>query len=179
MLSIQVKAHELYDERCCEFIEVKPTTLQLEHSLISISKWESKWKKPFLADNAKSDDEIRDYVRCMTVSGGTDPNVYAGLTQNDYENIKAYIDDSMTATSFSDKSNKPSREIITSEIIYYWMITCDIPFECQKWHLNRLLSLIKVCSIKNTPGKKMSKNELLNRNMSLNKQRRAALGTRG
>lgn len=115
----------------------------------------------------------------MTVSGGTDPNVYAGLTQNDYENIKAYIDDSMTATSFSDKSNKPSREIITSEIIYYWMITCDIPFECQKWHLNRLLSLIKVCSIKNTPGKKMSKNELLNRNMSLNKQRRAALGTRG
>lgn len=181
MLSITIPASEEFDSSKNEFINRKEQTLQLEHSLVSISKWESRWHKPFLADkNPKSSEEILDYIRCMTVTQNVDPSTYLYLTRDNYEKIQRYIDDPMTATTFNDmQQNRPSREIITSELIYYWMIAYQVPVEFEKWHLNRLLTLIRVCSIKNTPPKKMSKREIINRNAKLNAARRKALNSKG
>lgn len=179
MLSIVVPEREYYDEDKNEFIHSKETTLQLEHSLVSLSKWESKWNKPFLSSKDKTDEEILDYIRCMTITQNVDPSVYLRLSKKNVEQIVNYINLRMTATTFSDRENGKKGEIITAEIVYYWMISLNVPFECQKWHLNRLLTLIKVCSIKNTPPKKMSKNEILNRNRALNASRRRALGSKG
>lgn len=179
MLSLNIPANELFDEERGEFITLKPQTLQLEHSLISLSKWESKWCKPFLSRENRPVNEIIDYVKCMTITGNVDPIVYRCLTKENLDEVQQYIDSPMTATTFSDRNPKPSREIITSELIYYWMISAGIPFECQKWHLNRLLTLIRVCSIKNTPAKKMNKAEILAQNANLNKIRKAASGTKG
>lgn len=146
---------EYYDEVKNEFVYTKEQTLQLEHSLVSLSKWESKWHKPFLSPDDKSSEEVIDYVKCMTITQNVKPEVYNYLTKGNLEDINNYIDNPMTATTFNSERKSPSREIITSEIIYYWMITLNIPFECQKWHLNRLLTLIKVCNIKSNPPKKM------------------------
>lgn len=180
MLKITVPAAEFWDEIHEEFIYKKEQTLQLEHSLVSLSKWESKWNKAFLGKQEKTDDEILDYVRCMTLTQNVDPEVYARLSAQNYAQINAYIESPMTATYFSeDKQVKGSRETITSELIYYWMISYNIPVEFQKWHLNRLLTLIRVCSIKNTPPKKRSKRELMKRNAELNAARRSRLGSKG
>ena len=179
MLSIVVPEREYYDEDKNEFIHSKETTLQLEHSLVSLSKWESKWNKPFLSSKDKTDEEILDYIRCMTITQNVDPSVYLRLSKKNIEQIVNYINLPMTATTFSDRENGKKGEIITAEIVYYWMISLNVPFECQKWHLNRLLTLIKVCSIKNTPPKKMSKSEILSRNRALNASRRRALGSKG
>lgn len=168
----------MFDDRVGVFISVKEQTLQLEHSLISLSKWESKWCKPFLSREDRTIDELIDYVRCMTINN-VDPLCYKCITSDNIKEVQSYIDSPMTATTFNDKASRPSREIITSELIYYWMISSGIPFECQKWHLNRLLTLIRVCSIKNTPTKKMNKAEILSQNTNLNKIRKAAMGTRG
>lgn len=171
---------EGWDEEKQEFVEPKTITLNLEHSLISLSKWESKWCKPFLSKEPKTIDETIDYIRCMTLSKKMDETVYGRLTNDNIKTINSYIESPMTATTFNNLSNKsPSREIITSEIIYYWMIMLGIPFECQKWHLNRLLTLIRVCNVKNTPPKKMSKKEIFNRNAALNAARRKKLNTKG
>ena len=178
MISIHIPETEYYDETKNEFVSIKEQTLLLEHSLISVSKWESKWHKPFLEKNDKTTEEVIDYLRCMTITQNVDPNVYYNISENDILRIKDYIDDSMTATTFSNQ-NRPNRQIITAEIVYYWMVTFNIPFECQKWHLNRLLTLINVCSIKNQPSKKMSKADIRSRNAALNAARRAQLGTRG
>ena len=179
MLTITIPARELFDDRTNEFVYTKDQTLQLEHSLVSISKWESKWHKPFLTKETKTEEEMRDYIRCMTITQNVDPSVYLGLSRNNLVQIKQYIDDTMTATTFNDKNKKQSRQVITSELIYYWMVSLNIPFECQKWHLNRLLTLIHICDIKNTPAKKMSRRDVMSRNASLNAARRAKLGTRG
>ena len=182
MLKIQIPAAELYDPSTETFINVKKQTLTLEHSLLSISKWESKWHKPFISKEQKTLEETRDYVRCMTLSQhDVDPLVYQYLPASVYEEIEKYTNEPMTATWFSDdkRPKRPSREVITAEIIYYWMVTLGIPFECQKWHLNRLLTLIRVCNEKNAPAKKMSQRELMARNRSLNAQRRQARHTRG
>lgn len=179
MLTITVPAREMFDDKSNEFFYVKAQTLQLEHSLVSISKWESKWHKPFLTKDAKTEEEMRDYIRCMTITQNVDPIVYLGLSRDNLLQIKRYIDDEMTATTFSNREKKQSRQVITSELIYYWMVSLNIPFECQKWHLNRLLTLIHICDIKNTPAKKMSRRDVMNRNSSLNAARRARLGTRG
>lgn len=179
MLTITVPARELFDDRTNEFIYTKAHTLQLEHSLVSISKWESKWHKPFLTKETKTEEEMRDYIRCMTITQNVDPSVYLGLSRNNLVQIKQYIDDTMTATTFNDKNKKQNHQVITSELIYYWMVSLNIPFECQKWHLNRLLTLIHICDIKNTPAKKMSRRDVMSRNASLNAARRAKLGTRG
>lgn len=180
MLTITVPGGELYDEANELFIEVKPQTLQLEHSLISLSKWESKWHKPFLSKFDKSAEETLDYVRCMTVTPGVDPMVYARLTNENIATINEYIDNPMTATTFSNtQKGGSSGEQVTSEVIYYWMIALTIPFECEKWHLNRLLTLIRVCDAKNKPPKKMSKREIMSRNAALNAARRKKLGTKG
>lgn len=180
MLKITVPASERYNELTDEFITVKEQNLQLEHSLVSLSKWESKWCKPFLKNEDKTAEEHLDYIRCMTLTQNVDPNVYYNLSKANYEEINNYIDAPMTATWFSDRDSKGgSREIITAEIIYYWMINFNIPFECQKWHLNRLLTLIRVCSIKNSPPKQMSRSEMFSRNRALNEARKKAMNSRG
>lgn len=180
MLEIVIPETEMWDERTQTFVYTKEQTLRLEHSLVSLSKWESKWCKPFLNNQEKTVEETIDYIRCMTISQNVDPNVYGCITNEQLQEIFKYIEAPMTATTFSQRERKGSnREQITAELIYYWMITCNIPFECQKWHINRLLTLIRVCEIKNTPPKKMSKRELMSRNASLNAARRRKLNSKG
>ena len=181
MLVITIPAVEMFDERTEEFfISAKEQTLQLEHSLVSLSKWESKWCKPFLSNNEKTVEETIDYIRCMTITQNVDPKVYDRLTYSNIEQINDYIEAPMTATTFHEGSQKGrSKEIITSELIYYWMITLNIPMECQKWHLNRLLTLIRVCNVKNAPPKKMSRREIMSRNAALNASRRKQLNSKG
>lgn len=180
MLTIVIPAVEMYNEETNEFIQTKEQTLQLEHSLVSLSKWESKWNKPFLTNNQKTTAETLDYIRCMTITQNIDPIVYNRLSRSNIEAINKYIDAPMTATTFSEQGNgSKSREIVTSELIYYWMISLNIPMECQKWHLNRLLTLIRVCNVKNTPPKKMGRRELMNRNAALNAARRKQLNSKG
>ena len=179
MLSIHIPGGELFDEKTSIVTRVAGKDLQLEHSLVSISKWESKWKKPFLAKDIKTRDETIDYIRCMTITQNVDPNLYQCLTMDNIRKVNEYIEDPMTATTFKKKNPSSSSAVITSEVIYYWMITLEIPMECQKWHLNRLLTLIRVCDEKSQPGKKMSKKDVMSQYKSLNAARRARYGTRG
>ena len=180
MLQIVIPAIELWDEETQEFIQVKEQTLQLEHSLVSLSKWESKWNKAFLGKQPKSVEETLDYIKCMTLTKNVDPNIYKWISNENIQKINKYIDAPMTATTFmEDPSNKRNNEIVTSELIYYWMVTLNIPFECQKWHLNRLLTLIRVCNVKNTPPKKRSRREIMSRNAALNAARKKKLNTKG
>lgn len=181
MLKITIPEKELFDENKNIFITVKEQVLELEHSLVSISKWESKWNKPFLNDkNEKTLEETIDYIKCMTITKNVSDEVYLDLSQENIKDIKKYIDSPMTATTFNNIGNKKSnREVITSELIYYWMIANNIPMECQKWHINRLLTLLRICSIKNTPPKKMSRNEIMSRNATLNAARRKQLNSKG
>ena len=179
-LVITIPGKEMYDEQIEEFVYTKPTTLTLEHSLLSISKWEAKWHKPYLSREEKTREELVDYIRCMSLSSNVDPKIYRTLNRAAIDKIVEYIKDPMTATTISSSNKKPSREIVTSELIYYWMTALNIPFEpCQKWHLNRLLMLIEVASIKSQPPKKMPRSEVMRRNSALNAARRAKHGTRG
>lgn len=182
MLVLDIPEIELYDESKEEFFKVKKTELRLEHSLVSISKWESRWKKPFLSPvkNDKTPAELLDYVRCMTLNQNLDPNVYYALTTEDFRKINEYIDDPMSATKFSDVGTQsPSRDIVTAELVYYMMFSYRIPMECQKWHFNRLMTLIRVFNVKNSDQKKMPKHEVLARNRALNAARRAKNHTKG
>ena len=180
MLTITIPSMELYDGEKNEFIHTKEYVLQLEHSLVSISKWEAKWCKTFLSKKEKTYEETIDYIKCMTITQNVDPVVYSYLSKENIEQINNYISAPMTATWFSNENNGGmNREQVTSELIYYWMIAMNIPFECQKWHLNRLLTLIRVCNIKNQSPKKMSKSEIMSRNAALNAARRKQLNTRG
>ena len=181
MLQVKVPlTQERWDEEKGEFIEPKFQVLQLEHSLVSLSKWESKWCKPFISKTGKTPEELLDYIKFMTITQNVKPEVYDHLTEANIEEIEKYIDAPMTATTFSeDKNGKSNREIVTAELIYYWMIALQIPFECQKWHLNRLLTLVRVCNIKNQPPKKMSKKDIMSRNAQLNAARRKKMNTKG
>lgn len=182
MLSIHIEATELFDETTERFIDVPETELQLEHSLVSISKWESKWNKCFLTrSNKLTDEEYRDYIRCMTINRKVDPKVYLALQRRHYVAINDYIGKSQTATHFYDyqRKNGPSSESTTSELIYYWMFSYGIPIECERWHLSRLMALIEIFSRKNSKSKRMSKGDLAKRNRSLNAQRRAMTGSKG
>ena len=185
MLTITIKTNgkELYNPATKEFITAKDATLSLEHSLVSISKWESKWHKPFISKEKKTQEETIDYIKCMTITQNVDPNVYLFLSNENVKEINAYIDNPMTATWFTEHKgpNAPRRssEQITSELIYYWMVALEIPWEAQKWHLNRLLTLVRICNIKNQPSKKASKQETMSRNAALNAARRKQLGTKG
>ena len=173
---------EQYDEVNNVFIPAtKEQTLSLEHSLVSLSKWEAKWRRSYINDGPKTIEEQIDYVRCMTLTQNVDPNVYTVLSAKPklLAEVSAYINESMTATTFPKGNRPPSREIITSEIIYYWMVFHNIPFECQKWHLSRLLTLINVCNVKSAPQKKMSRQEIMTRNRALNAARRKRLHSRG
>ena len=181
MLQITVPiSPEGWDEAKEEFVSAEEQTLELEHSLFSLSKWESKWRKPFLLAENKTDEEVLDYIKYMTLTQNVDPDVYSHLTTENFNQINDYINSPMTATTFYEHGNsKKSREIITAELIYYWMIALQIPFECENWHLNRLLTLVRVCNIKNQPPKKMSKRDIMSRNAQLNAARRQQLNTKG
>ena len=179
MLLLTIPAAELFDDRTQEFIKIPEYKLQMEHSLVSLSKWESKWGKPFLSKEPKTAAETIDYIKCMTITQNVNPKVYNSLTTENIEQINKYIDEPMTATTFHEVNNTRSREIITSELIYYWMFSLNIPMECQKWHLNRLLTLIRVCNIKNAPPKKMSRSDIMSRNAALNAARRKKLNSKG
>lgn len=154
----------------------KDVVICLEHSLVSISKWESKWHKPFLNNEKKTNEELVDYIKCMTITQNVDPIAYEFLTKDNFKEINEYIGDSQTATTLTNtKQSGGTRtsQFTTSELIYSWMISLQIPFECQKWHLNRLLTLIRVCNANNSQGDKMSKKDVLNQYRSLNAARRA------
>lgn len=182
MLTITIPARELWDENNQEFVETTEQVLKLEHSLVSLSKWESKWRKPFLSKDPLTVEETVDYVRCMTITQNVKPEVYNYLTDENLKEVSEYIEAPMTATWFKNDGNTKRRgngEAITAEIIYYWMIALNIPFECQKWHLNKLLTLIRVCDIKSQPPKKMGKRDLMKQNTALNAARRKRLGTKG
>ena len=181
MLQLVIPESELFNSDTNEFIKVKETTLSLEHSLVSLSKWESIWHKPFLSMEKKTADEIISYIRCMCLTKNVDPNVFVLLDDEQVKMVREYIEDPMTATTFREDPNKPKghNQVITAEIIYYQMISFNIPMECQKWHLNKLMTLIRVCSIKNEPQKKMSPNAVMKQYASLNQSRRAALHSKG
>lgn len=180
MLEIVVEENTLWDEKNEVFIDIKADTLMLEHSLISISKWESKWCKSFFKTKEKTLEEQIDYIRCMTINKKIDPYIFNALRVSDFKKIDDYINAPMTATVINDNEPKNNNgTYITSELIYYWMIALNIPFECEKWHINRLLTLISVCNIKNKPPKKMSRNEAIRRQAEINAARRKRLNTRG
>ena len=178
MISIKLAKNETYDATNNEFIELPEKTIHLEHSLVSISRWESKWCKPFLSKNNKTHNELIDYINCMSEEPITDADVLR-LTSKDVERINNYINAPMTATTITERKGRPSNEIITSELLYFAMINNNIPFECQHWHLNRLIILIRVCNIKQSSPKKMSKRDIYNQNRSLNAARKKQMGTKG
>ncbi len=180
MLTITVPGVEHFDEEKQEFLTKGDVVLELEHSLVALSKWESIYEKPFLGTVEKSSEEVFGYIKTMILTPNVPPEVLHRLSQDNLEQINTYIDAKMTATWFSDTPNAPgSREVITSELIYYWMIGFNIPLQCDTWHLNRLFTLIKVCNIKGATPKKMSRTEQAARNRELNAQRRIQLGTQG
>lgn len=175
------KSQEHYDSEKNEFFTMDEHIIMLEHSLMSVAKWEAIWEKPFLSKEPKTNQQTIDYIKCMTLTQNVDERVYYCLTDKNIKDVSEYIEKSMTATWFSEDNNKPrNKEIITAEVIYYWMIANNIPFECQKWHLNRLLTLIRVCNTKNAAQtKKMSKSEIRSKNKELNALRRKRLHSKG
>lgn len=185
MLEITIPAIEGWDYEKEEFVPVSPPfTLRLEHSLLSISKWESKWKKPFLDESIKKTaEESLDYVRCMTLTQSVPPDIYNRITNDIMDQISEYIAEKQTATWFSDaqkKSSKLSGKKVTSELIYYWMSKLNLPFDkCEKWHISRLLTLIEVCNVEDTPPKKMSVKAIHQQNHSLNAARRKKYNSKG
>lgn len=179
MLKISVPMVEAYDDDKAEFVVSEAFDLMFEHSLVSLSKWESFWEKPFLDAKEKTAEETHWYIRAMLLTPDVPPEVFSRLTQVQLNEINEYINAKMTATTFREDRSRPNRQIITAEIIYYWMVSLQIPFECQHWHLNRLLTLVRVCNEKNAPAKKMTPRQAAEQQRNLNAQRKAKLGTRG
>lgn len=180
MLKITVSGEEYFNEETSEFETHGDFELELEHSLISLSKWESKYQKPFLVSTEKTPQEIMGYIEAMIISPIYPPDFFAKLSTANIKAINDYIESKESATTFgSMPERKGQGEIITSELIYYWMVAFNIPFECEYWHLNRLFALIRVCNIKNSKPKKMSRHEIASRNRELNAIRRAQYGTSG
>jgi len=180
MLTIIVPGVEMFDEESQEFVTKHDVTLVLEHSLVSLSKWESKYEKPFLGKAEKTTEEIMEYIKCMTVTPDVPDEVFSKFSEENLLAVNEYVEAKMTATWFNDPPGAPaSRDVITAELIYYWMVVFQIPFECEHWHLNRLFTLIRICNIKQSKPQKMSRSEVAARNRELNAQRRAQLGTSG
>jgi hypothetical protein len=178
VLQILVPIGTEYDEKTQKFSDTV-FVLELEHSLAALSKWESVFEKPFLSSSEKSGEELLYYIRAMVLTPNVPPEVFSHISEQNMREIDKYMNSKMTATWFNETGRERSREIITAEIIYYWMVSLNIPFECQYWHLSKLLTLIRVCSEKNAPPKKMSAADITARNRELNAARRAHLGTTG
>lgn len=180
MLTIVITGEEHFDEETQEFTYPESVTLELEHSLVALSKWEAEYEKPFLSSDDKTEEEVLGYIRAMIQTPNIAPEVFDRLTLENLEEINNYINAKKSATWFSDDSHQSRNgEVITSELIYYWMIVFTIPLECENWHLSRLFTLIRVCNVKNAPPKKKSTAEIAARNRDLNARRKAQLGTRG
>ena len=185
MLKLVIPAIDAFDDEQQLFvIMAEEVTLELEHSLVSLSKWEATWEKPFLSTDERTVEETLGYIQAMCLTPDVPSEVYQRLSGSHIDQVNAYIDAKMSATWFNEqpeKGNGPKRkEIITAEIIYYWMISFNIPFECQHWHLNRLFSLIKVCNQKNAPEKKQgSKRDMVAERNRINAERKAKYGTKG
>lgn len=180
MLRIYIPLAEGYDEKEKKFVTTESFPLDLEHSLVSLSKWESKWEKPFLEEKTKTEEQLQDYTRMMIIGEFPPEEILGKLSEDNIREINAYIASNQTATWFNERQpSRRSREVVTAEIIYHWMIILNIPFECQYWHLNRLVTLIRVCSIKNAPKHKMTRTEAMAQQRSLNAARRAASGSSG
>lgn len=173
MLTITIPELEVFDEKTGNFSILKSKTLQMEHSLVSLSKWESKWKKPFFKDDDKTAEELLDYIKCMTITQNVPDYVYHQMSQENVKQINDYIHDSMTATTISNPKKSTKSEIVTSELLYFYMTAFNIPDKCEKWHINRLIMLIRVCSIKNSTPEKMNKQDYFKHRKALNQQRKA------
>jgi len=179
VLKLTILVAESFDESKEEFIQ-HTVDVELEHSLVSLSKWESEFEKPFLTAKDKTSEEALAYVRAMCITPNVPPEIFYKLSQKNVDDINSYVNAKMTATWFNENTNqRPGRETITAELIYYWMSKLSVPFECQEWHLNRLLTLIRVCNVKEAPQKKMGKREAMQQQRSLNAQRRAQYGSTG
>lgn len=182
MLTLTISGREFFNEETNEFVYTKEQTIVLEHSLVSLSKWESKWCKPFLSDTPKTFEETVDYIKCMTITQNVDPNVYLAITDEQIEMINKYIKAPMTATWFNEKAEQGGKlygKQITNELIYYWMVALNIPFKCEKWHFQRLMTLIKVCNAEQQPPKKMDQKTRINQYAAINAARRAKLNSKG
>lgn len=179
MLEIHIPELEFYDESNNEFFTRKPLDVSLAHSLISISKWEGIWKKAYFPssyqEGLQGGLEELSYVECMII-GKTPSYVPMYLLQNHKRELHEYINDTQTATTLHQLGpRKGVTPTITSELIYYWMIKFGIPFECQRWHVSRLLALIEVCNNKeNAKGNKMNPVDSARYRYELNKKRLAA-----
>lgn len=184
MLRLKVVTAEGFDDDSQKFVDASSVVLELEHSLLSVSKWESKWEIPFLSDEPKTDEQTRDYVHMMNSSGEIPPEVFMHMNASNFGDINTYINAKMSATTFREIRQPKNNEVVTSELIYYWMISLGIPFECEKWHLNRLIALIKICNIKNASESKdktdngMPKTSAAERR-AMNEQRRREMGSSG
>lgn len=182
MLHLVIPEREYFDDEKQEFISIPEQSLNLEHSLVSISKWESKWQKPFLGEKERTYEEFVDYIKCMTLDENVNEETYSHLTKQEIDQVLKYVDDKMTATWFNEHDQKKGGrggQAITSELVYYWMVAFQIPFTCETWHFNRLLTLIRICEVKNQPSKKMKKKDILKSNAALNEARRNKFGSRG
>jgi hypothetical protein len=181
MLTLLVGSTEALDESTNQFIQIGGTFIELEHSLVSLQAWESKWEKPFLGDDEKTEEMLLDYVKYMARTPNLPPEIFEQFSPQNFDEINTYFNAKMTATFFAE-SSRPApgkKEIITAEVIYFWMVSLQVPFECQHWHLNQLLTLIRVCNEKNAPKKKSSQAEIVERNRRLNAARKKAMNTRG
>lgn len=179
MLEFELKETEFWDPVLEEFVVVEPQTLELEHSLYSISKWEEKTKKPFLTADEKTLDDLILYVQCMALPKKIDSTVARLVLTKHSQEFQQYLEDPMTATTFHEDNSRHNREIVTAELVYYWMTAAQIPFETQYWHINKLMTLIRIAGIKSQPPKKMGKHGTMKSNAAINAARRAKLGSAG
>lgn len=178
-IQIHIPKREIYDEEKEMFIDVNEYNLTLEHSLLSISKWESKWHVPYITKKEKTSEQVLDYIRCMNTGKPIPEEVYNYIPGEELDKIVKYINDPMTATTVKTRNNEQNREILTSEVIYYYMFECNIPKECERWHINRLMTLIGVFGVKRDTGTKLSRSEAIARNKMINERNKAKYHTRG
>lgn len=179
-IKINIPSQELFDESTGEFIKIDETNIVLEHSLVSISKWESKWHIPYLNNKEKTVEQAVDYLRCMTITQNVNKDIYKYIPESEIKRLDEYINDPMTATTITKQEGKGgSRKVLTAEVIYFYMLSYNIPADFDKWHLNRLLTLIEVFNEENKPKKKMSTQQAISRYASLNAARRAKLHSAG